>query len=167
MVNDYFVNLRKPIKDFPYNFYWHVLAILSNCRQQPQELIGYTFNQSPLPGSDAASSLALSTRIVTPSCRICLLFWIDSLSQDDCSVALGSVGTVPLKSSSHFIPISTLRTPSPPQHIGWLAWIQARSLISKLMIDERPVRKSASNCAREGWTQQGEERKTFKNLGLL
>ena len=32
------------------------------CRvRRPQELIGYAFNQSLLPGSDAASSLALST----------------------------------------------------------------------------------------------------------
>ena len=38
-------------------------AILSTSlsSRRPQELIGYAFNQSPLPGSDAASSLALST----------------------------------------------------------------------------------------------------------
>ena len=51
-------------------------AILSTSlsSRRPHELIVYAFNQYPLPGSDAASSLALSTWVGTPFCRICWLF---------------------------------------------------------------------------------------------
>ena len=66
--------------------------------------------------------------------------------------------------------ISTLRTPSPSQRIGWLAWIQARSLISQLMIDERPVLATGLSSIVDRLRrteQEREERKTFKSLGLL
>ena len=76
------------------------IIMTSLSSRRPQELIGYAFNQSLLPGSETASSLALSTWVVTPSCRICWLFWINALSQDDCFIALGPVGAVHLKSAS-------------------------------------------------------------------
>ena len=67
--------------------------------------------------------------------RLCLLFWIDALSQDDFFIALGPMGAVPLKSASTIFRVGAMN--------GSVAgWHRARMSLWRSSVDAADAKKA-------------------------